>query len=458
MLGSPWAPRRSDHAAQASAPGPQAARALGGTGGATAIFDWASRAIAASAEAVTERGPSLSSEITNWEWEVVFSTSVNIRSWQSFNATIVGQRPPGWVFVGHREGNWLRLDAGAGYVAITVDKDLVLLRQRPATYTLRRSGSCARWGENSVGISSVCRWAARGLGWSEGVAEEAGNRSEKVRGCYAKVPSTRNLAVICSSAKYPQEMTVSEDTTYTTTLAVTTTAQPTTTSTVALTTTTRWQYPSMFCWMVTMTHGDELALVKMQHRRGWGIWTCEEHAVHSDVSIEIGLGERTVAIGTTDCIKGSWGSWVNTKIFVKAWDAVLQDGRYKRHDWVVKVDPDTVFFPHRMKAHLKGATGDDKWWLKNTLGYPTIGALEVFSRAAVLSYGERKEACRDRITGSAEDQYICDCMSNFGAWPWKDLTALQHKKGDLCLDESRIAFHPFKNVLSYERCMNQVVR
>jgi hypothetical protein len=182
--------------------------------------------------------------------------------------------------------------------------------------------------------------------------------------------------------------------------------------------------------------------------------------VLSDAIVEIGPGELSTSIGDITCEKGSWGSWVNTKIFATAWETIIKDGRYKRHDWIVKVDPDTVFFPERMKAHLRGAQGSQMWWLKNAVGYPTIGALEVFSRAAVETYGERRNEpqCRDRMIGSAEDQYICQCMSSFGAWPWKDTNALQHMKGNQCTDASKIAFHPFKEVGLYESCANQAMR
>merc|ERR1712192_94113 len=119
-----------------------------------------------------------------------------------------------------------------------------------------------------------------------------------------------------------------------------------------------------------------------------------------------------------------------------------------RHDWVVKVDPDTVFFVDRLKAHIHSWSGDELWWLKNVphdYKYPMIGALEVFSRSALDAYSESGPTeCDPWARGSAEDSWICDCLARFGAHPRVDDNALQHMAGDQCWNDNITAFHPHK--------------
>jgi len=49
-------------------------------------------------------------------------------------------------------------------------------------------------------------------------------------------------------------------------------------------------------------------------------------------------------------------SWLNTLVFIKAWQLVKWDGRYQKHDWTVKVDPDAVFFPERLRTVVRQHT------------------------------------------------------------------------------------------------------
>merc|ERR1712050_792410 len=49
---------------------------------------------------------------------------------------------------------------------------------------------------------------------------------------------------------------------------------------------------------------------------------------------------------------GKWNTALNTDIFIGVWNAVSLLGRYQYHDWTVKVDPDAVFFPERLRELL----------------------------------------------------------------------------------------------------------
>merc|ERR550532_1542920 len=46
-------------------------------------------------------------------------------------------------------------------------------------------------------------------------------------------------------------------------------------------------------------------------------------------------------------------TWINTGLFVQVWTAIHNAGHYKNHNWVVKVDPDAVFFPFKLLNLLR---------------------------------------------------------------------------------------------------------
>merc|ERR1711941_207896 len=52
----------------------------------------------------------------------------------------------------------------------------------------------------------------------------------------------------------------------------------------------------------------------------------------------------------------STGTWVNTGMFVQVWSAIKADERWKKHNWVCKVDADAVFFPNKLINALRHAT------------------------------------------------------------------------------------------------------
>merc|ERR1712206_35846 len=79
------------------------------------------------------------------------------------------------------------------------------------------------------------------------------------------------------------------------------------------------------------------------------------------------------------------GAWVNTGIFIQVWKAIGAANVYSGHDWVVKVDPDAVFVPERLKDRIQ-------WMPRTTSGvmlqnceyvdYGFFGNLEVISGKA----------------------------------------------------------------------------
>lgn len=207
-----------------------------------------------------------------------------------------------------------------------------------------------------------------------------------------------------------------------------------------------------------MTTGYEPGLVKNQFEKGLSIFACDEYMMFSNISIVIGPGVTTRQLKTqVSSRKGKWGSWANGLVFTQAWDDIIADGHFRWHDWVVKVDPDTVFFPNRLRRHLEESTlpGETSYVQNARGGYPIIGALEVISSRAIDLYASKsKEVCKDILVGSAEDWFIYRCLVQLGVEAREDFSMLVHNQNKFgCHDPWIAAFHPFKTIEEYHECI-----
>jgi len=120
--------------------------------------------------------------------------------------------------------------------------------------------------------------------------------------------------------------------------------------------------PTLFCFAVVQSRGEEPLLVKNQLSLGAGIFSCESYSLFSDISLRIvgarglstvvatPLGERLQQ--PKGMVKDQTTSWLNTEIFIRAWAKVIKQGKFRDHPWVVKVDPDAVFLSWRLRRQL----------------------------------------------------------------------------------------------------------
>merc|ERR1719203_729203 len=102
-----------------------------------------------------------------------------------------------------------------------------------------------------------------------------------------------------------------------------------------------------------MPDGYEPELVSAQVKSFAGIFGCNDFAVFSVANVELGSGIRTIKIHQRSSDRGTWTSWLNTENFLLAWNQIIDERRFLCYDWTVKVDPDVVFFPGRLRAHLQ---------------------------------------------------------------------------------------------------------
>jgi len=169
------------------------------------------------------------------------------------------------------------------------------------------------------------------------------------------------------------------------------------------------------------------------------------------------------AVGDTQAQKGAQTNPLNSNVFRTAWSALKGSKQLQSHDWVVKVDPDAVWFPERLRAHLKTDTpghgnGLDNIFLKNCQHFNTMqGPIEVISKKAALTVAANIQSCGD-VYGSGEDQFIVNCMEQLGVGSLMEQTLLNDKYCDgysNCNDPWKVAFHPHKSPWDFDQCYNK---
>lgn len=207
---------------------------------------------------------------------------------------------------------------------------------------------------------------------------------------------------------------------------------------------------SLFCFMAVLPGSHEEGLKQEAERRGGSIFACDAHAVYASSHAQM-------------VHQGTWNSFANTDSFVQVWRNVFNDNTYSQHDWTVKVDPDTVFFPERLRDHLRNlhAPADKAVYIKNcNVNFGFLGAIEVVSRPAVQILSSEIEGCRSADPGlNGEDGFIKSCMDAHGIQAMSDESILRTpNEAGPCVDGSRVAFHPHKDPGSWGACSDQASR
>lgn len=210
-----------------------------------------------------------------------------------------------------------------------------------------------------------------------------------------------------------------------------------------------------------------------------GIFACDDYFVVSEDNVTLGRDRtgkeivtwvnKAAAVGMGNINAGQkTASWLNTGTFIKAFNMILNDHaeRVFRYDWLVKLDPDAVFFPERLRWHLKDHTPSRSYLLnchqrgKNLL----FGALEAFSKQALEAYKDNEWKCKQLgWSGWGEDMFFQRCMDSLGVGAVTDFAVV----GDAyccdagwcpngpCTDKWRAAFHPYKDKWSWLKCHSE---
>jgi len=234
-----------------------------------------------------------------------------------------------------------------------------------------------------------------------------------------------------------------------------------------------FQPGSLLCFCLFVPGSYEQGLLTMQYNQGASIFGCDEYDVYTNKSFELVPGVLTRKVDSDlHCeLGGKYQTALNNGIFMKVWSTVVGDRRYLNHDWTVKVDADSVFFPDRLRPlvreHSDGGNSGAGVYLNNCQ-FGLHGPVEVFSRNAVTVWGEKMHHCRAvfhrQCSGSClwgEDMFIDQCL-------WKVLKSRREDDfrilmedhcapppgWNACTDPTVAAFHPFKSQDGYLQCLH----
>jgi len=220
-------------------------------------------------------------------------------------------------------------------------------------------------------------------------------------------------------------------------------------------------------------------LVNEQYSRRTSIFGCEEFSIYSNGGV-IQVGSTTskqiktpsATIGDMSAKGVTTNSWLNTMIFIEAWEMVLEEEKWWSHAWTVKADPDAVFFPDRLQAKLQpfypaGITDGpsllvgncDRTWGGEPKTLKLFGSLEIFSRNAIGTYKAFGGQCKKDLDweGWGEDFFMQRCLKllHVDTVNGTDLIGDKRCHAAPCTDTSKVAFHPFKSKGEYVNCWEQ---
>jgi len=222
-------------------------------------------------------------------------------------------------------------------------------------------------------------------------------------------------------------------------------------------------FPSLYCFSLMRTVGYEVDIMKVQLQKGAGIFGCDETSLltaDGNITLQGGqLGKiSSIQFPGAPVVTSQDGTAGNTQLFVHAWDAVISAGIWKKHSWTIKADPDAVIIAERLRWHLAPHTGEHIFVLNCNKypgpNYPMVyGALEVFANSAVQAWAQRGHDCAAPNT-YGEDYYMTRCMDFLGVGRFLDERILGDNlcMGADCGNGWISAFHPFKDVASWEKC------
>jgi len=228
----------------------------------------------------------------------------------------------------------------------------------------------------------------------------------------------------------------------------------------------------LYCWALMMPHGDEVTLVRMMLNKNAGLFRCDQYSVFSDGDITLSPGPP-VRIGTTDIgsVKcnygGPWYLALNSEVFLKVWRKVFKEELYLQNEWTVKIDPDAVFLPDRLRQQVLHFDSDADVYL-NDCDQGLHGPIEVIARGGMKVFDRGCDKCEKHLKHEfdqwGEDVFLRHCLGFLKVNRVDDFRLLSE---DRCFYENpaqngctsgKVAFHPFKKPDTYFRCLKEAER
>lgn len=212
--------------------------------------------------------------------------------------------------------------------------------------------------------------------------------------------------------------------------------------------------PAVYCFSVLQVYGYEVDLINAAREKEAGIFACDEYSLlTADGQTQI-WGEDTTQFQGAAVIGSVDGTAGNTRLFVNAWTKVVEIGKWRNHAFTVKVDPDAVFLPQKLRWHLGSFVGKSMFVVNCPAWNMIYGALEVFSFAAIQTWSQRGGTC-NAPDDFGEDKYMTQCMDHLGVMRVNDWGIVGDQLCGTftdCRSLSAAAFHPFKDTWGWLDC------
>lgn len=227
--------------------------------------------------------------------------------------------------------------------------------------------------------------------------------------------------------------------------------------------------PTLYCLSLMLPWGNELSLIRTQLAKGVGIFACDDWSVISNESVVLSPGppvliRADVMPGSLSCtFGGEFHTALNSEIFYRVWTKVVQIGRYSNYDWTVKMDPDAVLLPSRLRAHTAGRNPHASMYLNNCFE-GLHGPIEVMSLGGMKAFAGGLENCHHSLEQEwmtyGEDVWLRRCFGLLGLARVDDYDVLREKackpfKDPIPCTYSAVAFHPLKTPKAYFKCLSQ---
>jgi len=309
--------------------------------------------------------------------------------------------------------------------------------------------------------------------------------SDAATGSVAAIDEARGLMGFSISSTEPRLAAQPVATTSTATTSATTALPPTgvnsgTTPSPLTNTSTSIAFPevgrlSLFCFSLVLPGVRQAALVKWQFEHNLGPFACDRSLVYATsdagrrLRAELGMDRlRPAAARCDDDCASEGGGQLRTKAFALLWRQVVQEGEFRSAAWSVKVDPDCVFFPARLRSLLSGprhaepASGSGMFLLSCMRRHALEGPLQVLSRDAVALYGRSAERCGElqKKHPRRPDAYMHECLLRLGAsereaWSLLSSSGCLGEAGGVNCGGTLVSYHPLPTVAAYRDCMNE---
>lgn len=250
--------------------------------------------------------------------------------------------------------------------------------------------------------------------------------------------------------------------------------------------------PSLWCFALMLPWGYEPGLLSAQRNAGIGVFACNEFSVFSNATYPVKETNQTLMKpATTEEVErskrgelpmttlpiggdlfvefgGKWWTAMNTDIFIRVWATVIKLGAWKQHRWTVKADPDTVFFPARLRQMVVDEPSGPVYL--NNCKFGLHGPVEVLSREGLRAYADQPSACEHIRTAAmdmggpvdtmeaafGEDEFLKRCLDNIGVRRVDEFGLLLSETAcgqeTVPCGDGKVSFHPFKTTQDYFDC------